>query len=81
MSIKSRVQKMENKKGSKKGIEPSAIYICELQGTHEETEEGGEPRLAFIMKGPKAGGQLSRNEDETREEFKARVERVVEGTE
>lgn len=81
MSIKSRVQKMENKKGGRKGIEPNAICLCELQATHEETEEGGEPRLAYIMKGPNAGGHLSRNKDETREEFKARVERVVEGSE
>lgn len=31
------------------------------------------------MKGPSAGAQVSRNEDETRDDFKARVESVVEG--
>lgn len=81
MSLKSRVEKIEGKSGGKRGIEPSAIYLCELQSDDEATKEGGEPRLAYIMKGPKAGGQLSRNQDETRDEFKARVERVVEGLE
>ncbi|WP_170387003.1 hypothetical protein [Ruegeria atlantica] len=81
MSLKSRVEKIEGKSGEKRGIELSAAYVCELQSVDEETKEGGEPRLAYIMKGPKAGSQLSRNEDETQEEFKARVERVVEGLE
>lgn len=81
MSLKTRVEKMEGISGRKRGIEPSAIYLCELQSDEEQTKEGGEPRLAYILKGPKAGGQLPRNEDETRDEFKSRVERVVEGLE
>ncbi|MCL6286019.1 hypothetical protein M3P21_21110 [Ruegeria sp. 2012CJ41-6] len=82
MSLKTRVAKIEQRTGGgRKGIPFDAIYLCELQAKHEETEEGGEPMLAYIMKGPEAGGQLSRNEGETREAFKARVARVVEGLE
>ncbi|WP_299661516.1 hypothetical protein [uncultured Ruegeria sp.] len=81
MSLKSRIQKMEGRSLEVGGIKPSAIYLCELQATGAETDDGGEPRLAYIMKGPSSGGQLSRNEDETRDDFKARVELVVEGLE
>lgn len=81
MSIKNRLAALEGRSKERRGFEPSAVFLCELQTKGSETEDSREPKVAYIMKGPNAGCQLSRGEEESRKEFETRVERVVEGIE
>ncbi len=91
MSLKSRVEKVEQKSGLQGGDPVDSIIICSLPPRLGEDgsviprkpgdTEGQKPGFAHNIKGPSAGQQVKAIEGETVAEFKARVRRIVESTE
>tara|TARA_R110001632_G_scaffold232873_1_gene374991 strand:- start:2455 stop:2697 length:243 start_codon:yes stop_codon:yes gene_type:complete len=75
-SMERRMKALEGK-NSHGGPQPGIIYICSVAPSPEGPVNLG-PKLAYILKGPYAGTQLRREDDESSDAFRARCSAVVE---
>lgn len=73
MSLKRRVQQIEQGRSDGSGIKFSAIFMCEWGGSGGKDEEAS----AKLLIGPHAGEEITKTNTETYAEFKERVEKLL----
>ena len=73
-----RLEALEHRVGKKSDQTPSCIVIHMIAPGPDGPEDHG-PWSAHILKGPNAGLQLRRRDDETFDAFEARCDAMVEG--
>jgi hypothetical protein len=77
MSIKGRVERLESRTQREAPEMPTCIVISSVAPGPDGPVNMG-PQVVHILKGPNAGMQLRREENESAEAFKARCDAMVE---
>jgi len=74
--LERRLKALEGKTGLR-GSQLGFIYICSVAPSPHGPVNLG-PKLAYILKGPHTGRQLTREDDESSDAFRARCSAMVE---
>ncbi|WP_375210469.1 hypothetical protein [Hyphomonas jannaschiana] len=74
--LERRLKALEGKTGLR-GSQLGIIYVCSVAPSPDGPVNLG-PKLAYILKGPHAGSQLTREDDESSDSFRARCSAMVE---
>ncbi len=74
MSIKRRLSQIESLAGISAADHPNCILLCTLTN---DPDVPSEPRVAYLLRG-KMGEEVWRGEDESGDEFRERVTRLME---
>lgn len=89
MRLKTRVEKIERHVGLHGGEEVGAVIVCTVAPKFDAdgnlaqdhlAEADRKPAFANILFGPLTGQQVTSDEGETLNEFRARIDRIVEDT-